>query len=534
LVRFFFAMKTNTRIASNKEFKLFQIERPFSFFDFVDNCFPGLTSLKRIFSQIRQLEGKTMILEEIENSDDLIEENEDLEKLHCSLKKSKSFRLSFFSVTITNETELKTIKNDFFLGYAIIKQDRFSSSRQLSRIYESVISISHYPNNFIHGMQNWKCLILDEEFYIKGYLYAQQNHLTNVCAHVAIRSAVARYHPDGDISYREMNDIIGVDHVNKKATPGLIAEDIIKILETSGANCFVGDFSNPIIPPVPFQKYLYSSIESGCPAIVCFGVKQGYHAIPIFGHTFNQDTWVPNADFSYFQIGAGTQYIPSESWLSMFIGHDDNFGSNFCIPRRYLATKTICGYNTQPPEFCKEDSEGVVYAIGTTPKAVKMNPIRAEAIGVEYLFMILNQVLDTSTVWCKRLQNYAKDSQLVIRPILITLEDYIFHLKNIKDWNGKLILNDVIEPINEIIESGLYWLIELSVPELFQANRRKIGEVLLRSDVESVYNRDFSEFVIARIPDRFVLFEGLEALTPKFKFIQTGMDSHVELFGTQV
>ncbi|MCS1409971.1 MAG: hypothetical protein M2R45_03159 [Verrucomicrobia subdivision 3 bacterium] len=56
----------------------------------------------------------------------------------------------------------------------------------------------------------------------------------------------------------------------------------------------------------------------------------------MFGHTLNRDTWVPFAKSSYFSVGGTHRFLYSDLWVSMFIGHDNNFGSNICIPRYYL------------------------------------------------------------------------------------------------------------------------------------------------------------------------------------------------------
>jgi len=99
---------------------------------------------------------------------------------------------------------------------------------------------------------------------------------------------------------------------------------------------------------LPYQKLLYAGIESGAGAMLGFKLAgpraEGRHIIPFFGHTTNQDAWVPNAEVAYFHVGEDTRYVPSEAWVSSFIGHDDNFGSNFCVPRLYAqnrATESI-------------------------------------------------------------------------------------------------------------------------------------------------------------------------------------------------
>ena len=162
-------------------------------------------------------------------------------------------------------------------------------------------------NSFVRGLQEWKCCIGEETFKVKGYVYAQQNNTTNACAHVACRTAAARFHPDGDMTYREMNSLpqIGIDHVTKVSDGGLTNDQMVAILETAGARCTVADFTSwkAGVTSPPFQKYLYGSVESGFPAILFFAANAGeHHAIPVFGHTFNEDMWVANAEMSYFRV----------------------------------------------------------------------------------------------------------------------------------------------------------------------------------------------------------------------------------------
>jgi hypothetical protein len=58
------------------------IERPFSNFDFIEKEFEGLPTIRRIMSQVRSQDGRTMIVEQLGDCDDLREENEDI-RLKC-------------------------------------------------------------------------------------------------------------------------------------------------------------------------------------------------------------------------------------------------------------------------------------------------------------------------------------------------------------------------------------------------------------------------------------------------------------------
>lgn len=524
------------RTAANKRYEIIPINRPFSFFDFVERNFSGLASLRRTLSQVRLLGGKTMVMEEIDKANDLDEEDNDIRKRYPNFNKSTTFRLSFFTKGFSTKRGLSTAGNGEFIGYAIVKSDDLPSQGKRPRIYESVIKPSQRPNNYVHGAQNWSCCVMGNKFEVSGYLYAQQNDNTNVCAHVAIRTVVARYHKNGDMSYREMNNLVGIDHVKRKVGGadggGLNTREMVKILEAAGARCFMGDYLTINGAPAPFQKYLYGSIESGFPAIVCFKTTEDdFHAIPIFGHTFNEDTWVPNAEFSYFRVGSGTRYIPSESWLSMFIAHDDNWGSNFCIPRRYLQPKRICKEPGKAPELCRMEQGGVAYVISTVPKEIKMSPIRAEVIGADYLFTILPQMPSVQEIWGERLKYYTERDMLILRPIIASGNSYANHLKEARDWNGNPINPGMIKVLKNHFANRLYWLIELSLPELFSSNRRKVGEVLIRADIEPGVERDFESFVMARLPGHFAIYDGGGSSNPRYKFFPSGAEGHIELYG---
>jgi len=333
---------------------------------------------------------------------------------------------------------------------------------------------------------------------------------------------------------------VKIDHVRKKAGgpdgTGLTADEIVSILEAAGANCTRADYTEATAntrEPPPFQKYLYGSIESGYPVIICFGTSnQDHHAIPLFGHTFNEDTWVPSAEISYFRVGAGTAYVPSESWLSTYLGHDDNWGSNFCVPRNFLYTRRRCKDRPAHAPLCNMQDECVAHVISTLPKSVKINGLRAEVIGSDFLFSMLPQLPHPGKSWESRLEVSAKANRLVLRAILIDSQDYVKHLAKVSDWAGCLFSRNEIQALSALSKEKL-WMIELSVPELFSANRRKVGEVLIRAEMPPSNTRDFSTFVLGRLPGYFAIYTGGGSSNPLYQFIPNGVSGHVELFGCE-
>jgi hypothetical protein len=176
----------------------------------------------------------------------------------------------------------------------------------------------------------------------------------------------------------------------------------------------------------------------------------------------------------------------------------------------------------------------VAYVIATLPKPVKADPIRAEVIGADYLFSMLPQLPHISEAWEERLAFYAKHRLLVLRPVLTNGKLYADHLERVSDWAGGRISRQLVADLRTaLIPHGHIWMIELSVPELFSANRRKVGEVLIAAEVPTGDRRDFANFLIARLPGCFALYTGGSASHPSYSFIPSGAGGHVELYGCE-
>lgn len=540
-------MNKYARLAKSKNHKIINIERPFSNFNFTREKFgEGFFPVKRIMSEVRVNGGRTMVWEEIDisSSKELAEENDDITTRSGTDVDSRVVRLSFFNTQIESIDQVTNFTDADYIGYAVIKEDTFGGEVKI-RIFESLISYKKPNDDYIHGARIHTCRCHGKLFKIRGYIYCQQNNISNVCAHVALKTVMSRFE-NADLSYAEMNKMIGIDHIDRKAGgvdgKGMSIEEMEKILETAGIKTVPADYRHsPNKNRPPFQKYIYASIESGYPAIIVFETSPGnegcsYHAIPVFGHSFNENTWVPSAETSYFRVGK-TKYIPSESWVSMYIGHDDNFGSNYSIPRHYLHTRGKSRELSQSKKPRAPVPGRVAHVIATFPKPVKLTPVQAEIIGMNYLFELFKNLPASDNIWRRRLEIYAKHSLIVIRPFLIKKNQYISHLTRLKSWDGDRELNK-LEKYGSVIKDNLpdqyYWMIELSIPELFSANKRKIGEVLLRAEINMSDTMDFKSFSLARLPGYFIGFnKGTGPKDSTFEFIPNELDGHVQLYGCE-
>lgn len=572
-------------VASDLPVEYLLTERPFSNFEEMDrrnwsSCQP----LRRILSQIRRLGGRSMVVECLPSA---IPEIAWLDEVTASREagfrpgKSSCWRLSFFDKAVFARSDLEALCADAFLGYAVIRDSVFEEGADKARhnlfVYESVVRIPRHDNNFVHGAQRWMCAIDRVPFCVMGHLFAQQDGIAVRCSHVAVRTAASRFHPDGDMSYREMAEHLGAfyrqmaranpgrfadlfpnlpgstetDSLSGDALDAAIAESVHDgmvtdameyLLERAGARCWSPKFTPNNIEAYtpPFQRIVYGSIESGYPVIVVFRCLDGAgevsrHAIPVFGHTLNEDTWVPNSMLSY-RLGEHSEYIPSESWVSMYLAHDDNWGSNFCIPRHYLPVAST----DQAP--MTEEVEAVV---ATLPRGVAGDSITAEAVSLRHLRGAAGFLKNEDTFrtpWGSRFVTDLQAERLVFRTVLVKGAQYVQHLKRARGWSGEPIDPSWICSVEEgFIKARLVtcwlWMVEVSIPELFSANRRKVGEVVFRASdprgCEASATGEI-EWLFVRLPSLVIMPDPRE--TPAGRRIRRSYYSfqgHVPLYGSE-
>lgn len=477
-----------------------RIESGFSNFLFIDRRYRSHSVLRRIFSLARLHHFTSLLIEDISETDCalLVEENAALRIRRGTYQHSVTHRLSFWRCPPDQPSS-----TDDFIGYAIFKSDDFAGVPPKDHIFEAVMPQlrTASTNNFIHCSRAYTIETLAGQRSAHGVLYAQQNDLTFVCAHVALRTALSCLLPEGDISYSRMNELIGVDHqthIVGEGGGGLSPVQMETILTGLGVSHekIVHEPSMSLDLPSEFQRDLYGFIESGCPALLGFELDDPAtgphprHIVPVIGHTFNDDAWVPDAQRHYF--GNQLRYYSSESWLSSYVLHDDNFGPYFCLPRHFLKKdnfRIILGMHRQSTAFSASD---------------------AEAVGFDFLRAIAQRPL-LGQDWYDRFVIYARQGLLVLRCLLVDRRDYVAHLREIRSWEG-----DAMEPANVTrLEACLperFWLIEASAQELFTASRRKFGEVLLSCSTPLPHPLDLSVLLAARLPGTLLINQpaGLE------------------------
>ncbi|MBP5786713.1 MAG: hypothetical protein J6Y19_02705 [Kiritimatiellae bacterium] len=480
--------------------------RPFSEFKFVADRFGNEDSIRRCLSLARAKGCQTMVVERIQPIGFLKDENEELASMGCWTS-GHIYRLSFFSKHFKTILGLMVCPNDAFLGYAILKCDGESRFAAQWYVYESVFSKYAHEHNCVSRPATYAIKVAFKTFKIKGILYCQQNGLNKSCAHVAIRSILSRL--GKDIPYRKMNEIASQGIEAGKFCPhGLNAYQVTNILESCGLNVRALDYTqqdnnksakdiSDFRRAFPFQKIVYQGIESGMGVLLGFKLdgEDARHMIPIYGHTFNQDTWVSDADAGYFKITTDFGYVPSEKWTSSFIGHDDNFGPCFCIPRFYLP------------------AEKVDYVAEVLLDDVQYTGMQAEAAAFPLLKWFVKQ-MDDKTIWQKRLkQAFSRPfPNVVVRALCVDSKTYFDHLQEAVDWQGNRDQRKLVEEVRKAGSVSKFWVVEFSFPQLFSSSKRKLGEIVLDA-TKPIETDDFVEgtssvFLLARLPSVYFIASG--------------------------
>ena len=517
-------------------------EKPFSFFfDFISELWkeggPD-NPLHRICSLMRKMKVKTFCVEKLTKNKDLQKEFDALCR-RCDRKINGTiFRISFFNKKLNGVSEIQEGYDPSFLGYAIIINADLPDGMSKSYILDSVVRVPtvfdenygcppfNTMNQYIHTAKYFLTSVGDKELSVFGSFYCQQNTLTAICAHATLRMVLNNHKSKSlRISNEKINEILGIDHKSKKFgqgnysgdegfsgdifTKGLDQSQIEKVLKYYDLQSISQNYFEQ--PNMNYSDFVYCAIESGYPAIVAFTTSSlNLHVVPIIGHTLNTDIWNPEAESYYREF---KEYHTSSSWVDHFIFHDDNLGMYYNLPIKALHRITI---PREDPRF------RVYYAIGIFPKIVKTSP----SIIQRYASALLYNVLDYETFgnkWNAELLNQVTRYKRfpVIRTLLIDRESYIEKLKIMKDSQMNQYSDNHIEYIkSRLRRKRWFWMNEISLPDLYTANKTKIGEVLLKCDKNSDNLEEL--FLLLRLPN--VTLDLNNTTTP------TDIQSHQDLF----
>lgn len=490
---------------------------PFSFYQFIEKFCKGQTNertLHRIFSLMRKMNAKTVVTEELKLEGELeVEINAITKKIGKEPQCVNLWRFSFFTRPVTKEF-LPFLSNENYLGYAIFISAKVDETSFKNYIYEAVIAEPAFnnvsetqfakktlPAHYVHCVRKYSAWVSDIRFTVSGSFFSQQNGLTNVCAHAALRWLLNNLpeRAESIVSYEEINETLGIDHIKKDIGNGLSIDRCIDVIQKRNYKYILANFEDKAEEQPSYAKFIYSIIESGYPVLVFFASKDTRHVVCAIGHTFNSDIWDTEAKLAY--SGAPkAKYISSSSWADHFIIHDDNYGMYFCMP-----TKSF--------EVTGSEPFRVTGALGIVPTVVELKPLEAELYSSIILkkFTTLKDVATNYWLDVLKKEDSAARKWIVLRTFLSSKTDYEKHLQIMEDPSGNFLREGERHSILKDLPDH-FWITEFSLTDVFTANKHKLGEVLYRANMpdvvispETEVGRAFSGCLAARLPGNIII-----------------------------
>lgn len=199
--------------------------------------------------------------------------------------------------------------------------------------------------------------------------------------------------------------------------------------------------------------------------------------------------------------------------MSSFIVHDDNIGANLCIPQAFL----------------KDENAG--YAVELLPRRYVYSGALAEIVASNYFYSLLPAVFNKvgTNPWVKRLIHYVQQQRLILRCVPITVTQYLKFLREAEDWEHR---KENAQSLKDLtgLKADKLWMVEVSVPEVFSTNKRKLGEIFLDAEKPLSEQVDGTSFVMARFPESYVFFDKITASgQPSFLTSPSDFKSHLPL-----
>ena len=471
--------------------------------------------LIRLCWQMRK-QGATHFTEEVlEEEGEVAEERKEIEERIGApyLKQFSARRFAFFRAPgcATKVFDDLVVATRLLLGYAIIVEMRLTEpvveglGAEQSYVLEAVTrpptittatgeSLPH-PQYFINCTNDFKVAIgtraqwAQTTFDLAGVFFAQQNMVTTVCAHAALRSAVNSHRIFGQtkLTNTKINQILKAGgFTSPGAMQPVSVAGIAKVCEGLGIR------AQPVKPEGGLHpdRILYPAIESGFPALVFFaaepaekeGVPPAAHVLTIHGHSINVDQWLPRARFVSGGVGggsAGQGYCFSPPiWVDHFIGADDNIGAYLSIDCDALDRFSLPSANAPTrPDETKPSSPNAGVLLMQLPE------IKVQGHEVQELVESNSQEHSGSANWIEHLFDFkisrggltrwfSKESaRSSFRTLLVRRGEYLEHLRpGLQSAPDQLALAEAHLP-------ELFWLVEVSITELHTGSRVKLGDL---------------------------------------------------------
>lgn len=471
--------------------KLESCVRPFSFFSLIETLMPEGNSrpLHRFCTLMRKMNAQSFVMEDLELDRELSDEQQMLQVYAQGSVDYMAKRLTFFGSSwplAADWSDTSVSAAEHVLGYIVIANFKLPNGNRFQHVLEAVVkppctfnsSTSKYepvPNYYVHNVRSFRTVVGTRdnfrEIIFLGSFFTQQNQMTSVCAHACLRMALnsSPLLTSNKLTNKEINDILGISSYN---VSGLNQDQIKTVVESRGFTTHSADFTKDT--RIEYDHFLYPALESCFPTIlgIQWWDRQSNqptgHVVTVLGHTSNFDRWKPEADRGYGNFPL-RPYISSAEWCDHYVISDDNYGMYSALPSEAMRNFVVPGKNPNPHASM---------AVTIVPQAVTIRGYWAEQVAVKGACALIEFIqLPQPQKWFNRLKNRRNDgAEIVCRTLLQTKQNYVHHILT---YNSNLSSQQrhSLDNLPEYV-----WVTEISLPNLYSANKTKLGDVVIRAN----------------------------------------------------
>lgn len=508
-------------------------QSPYSFFlQLVAPLFVSSTSridpLHRMCSLMRKMGAQCFVTEGLEVDGEIEEERAAASQRTGDHVTAFATRYTFFRATAPAE-EWSEFANDKVLGYAVVVSLALPDRSNLVYVLEAAAQVptmwlegpDHHAvpatvsNQYIHCCRQITTTIgkraAAREFTFIGTYFYQQNGLTHVCAHAALRAAINNYplFTKPKLTNAALNVMFGIDlrtpSVGRYSqdpspetdgtgsptdgTQGVDLEKLVKVIEVLGFRCVHSEYVSR--PAIHFAEEAHPIIESGCPAILVTWNQKARHVVAVLGHTMNSDRWAPEARIPY----GACPYVSAAAWTDHLVIADDNYGMYENMPTDQFRLDP--SYKGGPdPVMPAHQFLAVLESLSILPQSVTTYAYLAEQTASQVAENLIgSQCQSAHGPWLGVLGSYPT----TIRTLLQSKAAYIAAMAAAADQHGSRLSGDELTMLDEQLPDR-FWVSELTVPHLYAANKRKLGEILIRAEGVPEDSDYFDSVVMAWLP----------------------------------
>jgi len=413
------------------------------------------------------------------------------------------------------------------LGFLYLYTDYAERRPQSSHVHAAVIASDNLesPNKYIHSSPMYTGCIHDLWFPVVGSYFAQQDTFVSCCYHTALMVCLKNIYSSLNLecpaTYEKMNEIVGIDYLERKVKDGLTPEEALLILDellNKPLRCTAEAINSADYGrPNEVIAEAYHTVESALPSVINFynvylsgkPMKEMGHAMAVVGHTFEAGLWqyhkgkLSHCEWPRY-LGTPYQHHPSHLWAEELVIQDEASGPYCTLPWHALIDRSP---GVIIPRF---GWAGRVY-----PQQAQLAAQSILNRGGETSSPFLNAILHSNAApvseetnpWFFEVKRHVESHKDDMGQM--TIPSYVLRTVPCTPQRYLEFLCQLASPeLCRIIESDLgdapFWLVEISVPHLFQWNNARLGEIIVPV---STSPSDLAHVYLVRLPGVLTLFE---------------------------